>query len=531
MIGSVVGQYKLVAKLGEGGFATVFKATKLTTGETVAVKLLHPEYGSEDDYVRRFRREAQVAQALPDNPHIAKPLDFGTHENIPFLVMEYLDGKDLSDVLGDGGKLAVGDAVSIALQVAEALQAAHRIGVVHRDIKPQNIRITSSGAIKLMDFGIARPANDTKLTQAGLFVGTPSYIAPEVWEGKTADARSDLYALGIVLYEALGGQTPFGGDTPAAIMRQHLLGQARPLSTIRGDLPSGLDSIVLKAISRDPSWRFQTAQEFAVALRTPERPVQIPVQPAVAPPAPVRRQPGRAAPAWREVRPPVASPSQAYLVAGRSQFQLRPTATLIGRDPRSDIRLQDQRLSALHARIEVSANQYFLRDLGSRNGTYVNGQRIESGVLLCNGDRVQVGGVSFHFVQPPVSESSGQPRFGRGPALGQGTSAGTEEFWWAALCHASIVLLLTASIVPLAAAMAPLVIWLLAAPRSPRVGFHARQALLYQVLVAVAMLLVTGYGSLIWIAATLYAGYAALQCSRGVDYRYPLLGQIAATWR
>jgi len=521
VIGTTLGNYKLVQRLGGGGFSTVYQAMDVRGGAPVALKLLRQEYAEDADFLRRFQREAEIALSLPDNPHIAKPLEFGTYDGTPYFVVEYLDGQDLSEAIAGGRRLPVPEVLSIGLQVSDALQTAHRKGVVHRDIKPQNIRVTASGLLKVMDFGIARPPEGTRLTQTGAFIGTPVYIAPEVWEGQPADPRADIYALGVVLYEALGGRVPFGGETPAAIMREHLYGQPKALSSLRSDLPAGIESIVLKALARRPQDRFQSAGDLITALRNPGRPVALPKPPEQVPPR--RPPPVPAGPAWRRFQTPGTSGvPQAYLVGAGSQLLLKPGATMIGRDPRSDIKFDDHLLSAQHARIELQGGQYVLRDLGSRNGSYVNGRRVQNAALLRHGDKLQVGQLSFTFVQSPAAMAGG-------PGLAAGAS---EQNLWAALCHASALFTIAGTAIPFVPALIPILIWLLAGRRSPLLALHAGQAFLFQMLV-LAVLIIThsSYTSLIWLATTGYACFGAFRLLQGRDFRYPILGSIAALWK
>jgi serine/threonine protein kinase len=260
------GTYKLYDKVGSGGFATVYLGRNLRTNQIVAVKVLREEFAEDPGSVERFRREAQLVQRL-DHPNIVRVLDYGVEAGQHFLVMDYIEGKTLAQLIRERGPLPVAEAVTYAAQVCEALQVAHRAGVVHRDIKPQNLMVTPEGTLKVMDFGVARLAAMTVLTHSGQSLGTPLYMAPEIASGLPADIRSDIYSLGIVLYQMLAGKVPFEGDSPWTVMRQQIETPPPPLSALRRDLPAWLELIVIKALAKDPSARYQTPTEILAALR------------------------------------------------------------------------------------------------------------------------------------------------------------------------------------------------------------------------------------------------------------------------
>ena len=266
MIGTTLGSYKLLDKIGGGGFAQVYLARDTRTNQVVALKVLRSEYVEDPEFIARFRHEAQALLRLPPNPHIVALHEFGEQNGTYFLAMEYLEGHDLQEVIRRQGALPVETTVSIVAQVAEALAVALQGGVVHRDVKPANIKINPQGVAKIMDFGIARAAEGTRLTRTGMTVGTPSYMAPELWEGKPAGPQSDVYALGVMLCEMLLGQSPFEATTPAATMRRHLTEPPPRLNVARPDVPPWLAEISDRALAKDPAQRYCDAGELLAAL-------------------------------------------------------------------------------------------------------------------------------------------------------------------------------------------------------------------------------------------------------------------------
>jgi serine/threonine protein kinase len=270
------GKYEILGKLGAGGMATVYRARHLAFGEIRAIKLVGRRLEDDEEFLRRFRNEAIVARRL-QHPNAVRVEDLDTTEDgRPFIVMEYVEGRNLREVIRRDGALGLRRAVAVARQVAAALSAAHELGIVHRDIKPDNILITGSGpaeTAKVLDFGIAKAkedfGGDHVATRTGTMVGTPQYISPEQAMGRRGDeldGRADLYSLGVVLYEALAARKPFDGDTPVAVAHNVRHAEAPPLASLRGDLDPGLVAVVERAMAREPSARFATAREMAEAL-------------------------------------------------------------------------------------------------------------------------------------------------------------------------------------------------------------------------------------------------------------------------
>jgi serine/threonine protein kinase/tetratricopeptide (TPR) repeat protein len=265
MIGETVSHYKIVEKLGEGGMGVVYKALDTTLERHVAIKFLPSRLQSDKKAKKRFAQEAKAASAL-NNSNIAVIHEIDeTPEGHMFIVMAYYDGRTLKDKLEDG-PLPVDEAVKIVSQIASGLAAAHEKNIFHRDIKPANILITQGGEIKLADFGLAKLAGQTKLTKTGTTVGTVSYMSPEQAGGREVDARSDIFSLGVVLYELLTGELPFPGDHEAAVLYGIMHNQPEPLTDYPGDVPELLQQIVNRMLAKDPASRYQSAGDLLVDL-------------------------------------------------------------------------------------------------------------------------------------------------------------------------------------------------------------------------------------------------------------------------
>ena len=262
MVGRVLNsRYELEQLIGTGGMADVYRARDNLLGRTVAVKILHPQFAKDPVFIERFRQEAQAAANLNQN-NIVNVFDWGIEDSTYYIVMEYVQGRDLKSIIVQGGPLMPERAVEIAMAICLALDAASARGIVHRDIKPQNIIVTGDGQIKVMDFGIARTAGGSAMTQTGTIMGTAQYISPEQAQGRPADPRSDLYSLGIVLYEMLTGKVPFNGDNPVAIAYKHVREDPLAPSLINPDISPELEAVVMKALAKNPENRYQSAMEM-----------------------------------------------------------------------------------------------------------------------------------------------------------------------------------------------------------------------------------------------------------------------------
>ncbi|HXB55356.1 MAG TPA: protein kinase [Vicinamibacteria bacterium] len=263
-VGERFGDYLLLDPLGKGGMATVFLAER--NGEQVALKRPLAAFLEDPEFLERFLREAEIGRTL-HHPNIIRIFERGHVDGVPYFTMELVKGETLQAHIRKVGALPGKPATKIVTQVAEALDYAHLKGVVHRDLKPSNIMIVEDGTVKVMDYGIARARRFEGLTVTGAFLGTPDYVAPETAEGKGADARSDLYSLGIVFYEILTGKKPFVGDTPFATLRKHVSEAPTPPSVVVPGLPRQLETIVLRLLQKDPGERYPGAEELLIELR------------------------------------------------------------------------------------------------------------------------------------------------------------------------------------------------------------------------------------------------------------------------
>src|SRR4051794_21600242 len=277
----VDGRYRAQKRLGSGGMAEVWCAEDEVLGRRVALKLLGSRYAEDDEFRERFRREAQAAAGLA-HPNIVGIFDFGEWDGIPYIAMELVDGRTLKDLVRERGPLPPATAVAVMEQILRALGYAHQRGIVHRDIKPQNVIIDDEGHAKGADFGIAR-AVASEMTETGTIIGTVQYISPEQAEGHQVDARSDLYSAGIVLYELLTGRVPFEAESAVSIAIQQINERPVPPGQLQPGVPRGLEAVVMRALEKDPALRFQTAGEFIAALRAPAAPPPVAVEPAYVP--------------------------------------------------------------------------------------------------------------------------------------------------------------------------------------------------------------------------------------------------------
>ncbi|HEY4156992.1 MAG TPA: serine/threonine-protein kinase [Polyangiaceae bacterium] len=274
------GQFQILEKIGTGGMGSVYKASQPAMNRMVAIKILHPKLANRKDLVSRFRREARAMSQL-SHPNTVKVFMYGELEDDGslYIVMEMLEGKNLNQTVRKGGPIPQDGAIAILIQVCGALQEAHDLGIVHRDLKPENIFLSRQGGIadfpKVLDFGLAKVTDQQMqpgsviLTQEGMVFGTPEFMSPEQAQGRTLDARSDIYSLAVILYEVLTGKLPFTAKTPMEYIQKHVTEPIIPLSERVPDktFPKELDAVMAHALAKKPEGRFQTAAEFAEALR------------------------------------------------------------------------------------------------------------------------------------------------------------------------------------------------------------------------------------------------------------------------
>ena len=257
-------RYEIVSKIGAGGMSDVYKAKDHVLGRFVAIKVLKPEFSEDRGFVAKFRTEAQSAAGL-EHPNIVNIYDVGSEEGLHYIVMEYVEGITLKTYIEKKGQLSFKEAVSIAIQVARGIEAAHNKQIIHRDIKPQNIMISTEGKVKVMDFGIARAASSN--TVSSDVMGSVHYSSPEQARNGFVDGRSDIYSLGIVMYEMVTGRVPFDGDTTVAVAIQHLQEEMTPPSVYAKNLPISMEKIILKCTQKNADRRYQTIGDLLADLR------------------------------------------------------------------------------------------------------------------------------------------------------------------------------------------------------------------------------------------------------------------------
>src|SRR6266540_1090402 len=262
----IAGRYELEELVGKGGMSSVYRARDRLLERTVAIKLLHEHYSRDEDYVERFRREARAAARL-SHPNIVTVIDRGQADGRQFIVFEYVDGQNLKQLVERQGRLPVRTTLELGVEIGRALAFAHDAGLVHRDVKPQNV-LLGNGDVKVTDFGIARSLDvKSGLTETGTVLGTSEYIAPEQASGRPVDALSDVYSLGIVLWELLAGGPPYTGESFLAVAMRHVNDPVPSISSVRPDVPVRLDAALRRAMAKDPTDRFASMDEFVAELQ------------------------------------------------------------------------------------------------------------------------------------------------------------------------------------------------------------------------------------------------------------------------
>ena len=383
LLGHVInGRYKLIDERGNGNFGTVYIARDLLTNYIYAAKIMHLDHAQDSELLERFKREAYILQSL-NNPHVVRLVDYGNEGSIYFIMINHIDGQNLKWYIQTYGPVDVLRGFNYIIQAAEGLDAAFKAGVVHRDIKPQNILISNKGVVKIADFGLSRSSNAPTITTTDKFMGTAYYSSPEQMQhGHDADIRSDLYSLAIVLYESLVGRPPFSGDTVVDIIFKHLNDPVPSIYHQRRDVPPEIDAFMQRAMAKSPAARFQTPHEFIIALEV--------IQQIVRGPVPVTRK----------------LEARLVLAANGKIFPLIGDKLIVGReDPKHeihpDIQIDDSTmtLGRKHARLMYQDGTWMVEDRNSRNKTRLNGKIISPYELLPlkDGDVLHFGRVEARF--------------------------------------------------------------------------------------------------------------------------------------
>jgi serine/threonine protein kinase len=409
LIGRVIkGRYKLIDERGRGSFATVYVTRDLENNRIHAVKVMHLELSDNDELLARFQREAHILLNLND-AHIVRIVDYGDENNMHYIVMDYIDGQNLKYHMLNSGPLDLVRALNYTHQIAEGLDAAYKQGVVHRDIKPQNILVNTHDVVKITDFGLARSRETVTLTQSNVFMGTAYYISPEQAEsGRAADTRSDLYSVAAVLFEMLAGKPPYQGDTAVDIVIKHMNEKIPSICRLRPDLPIELDHFMQKALAKQPSDRYATPREFIAAIEH--------LQEGIRDMSTDKRmlvnydqRAGILGPSRQRVVPPVAQPvpqKEAYLIVLSSgeSIPLKGELMVVGRkDPTlgiyPEIHLPDKTVGRRHAYIRSKHGVYTVEDLNALNKTRLNGVILppHEEHTLKDGDVLRFGSVEVRF--------------------------------------------------------------------------------------------------------------------------------------
>ncbi len=403
MVGRVIkGRYKLIDERGRGSFATVYVARDTENNHIYAVKVMHLELSNDGELLARFQREAHILLNLSD-PHIVRIVDYGNDNNMHFIVMDYIDGQNLKYHMITQGMMEPLHALDYSRQIAEGLDTAYKQGVVHRDIKPQNILINSKGVVKITDFGLARSRETVTLTQSNVFMGTAYYISPEQAEsGRSADTRSDLYSVATVLFEMLSGRPPFEGETAVDIVIKHMNEKVPSICRLRHDLPMDMDIFMQKAMAKSPTERYTTPQEFIAALEQLQQRIQ-----AMPPMERVAGAGSEQKSGSIDASKLIATPQkQARLIVLSSGQPIPLTGELmvVGRqDPIlgifPEISLADKTVGRRHAYLRNQQGTFTVEDLNALNKTRLNGVTLtpHEEHTLKDGDILRFGSVEVRF--------------------------------------------------------------------------------------------------------------------------------------
>ena len=381
LLGRIIkGRYKLIDERGSGSFGEVYIARDLETNYLYAAKVMYLDHASDNELLERFKREAYILHSL-NNSHIVRIIDYGNDDNIYFIIMHHIDGQNLKFYITTYGPMEPLRAIHYVLQVAEGLDAAYKMGVVHRDMKPQNILVSNKGEVKIVDFGLSRSKDSPTITSSDKFMGTAYYTAPEqVMSSHAADIRSDLYSLGVVLFETLAGYPPYTGGTVVDIILKHQSEDIPSICSIRPGLPYELDAFLQKAMAKQPDARYQTPREFIAALEQIQGRIRGPV--------------------------PALSQARLFIISTGQTFALNGTKMIVGRkDPKReihpDIQIDDptMTLGRVHARLMNEKGTWMIEDQNSRNKTRLNGNILHpyESMPLKDGDILHFGRVEARF--------------------------------------------------------------------------------------------------------------------------------------
>jgi serine/threonine protein kinase len=398
------GHYKLIDVRGSGSMATVYVSRDLDSNRIFAVKVLRPEIANQGEFLERFHREAQILMFLTD-PHIVRPVEYGDDGDVHYIVMDYVDGTTLKEQIIASAPFPVDRAIDVALQAAEGLNAAFmQKKVVHRDVKPQNILVTTKNVVKLTDFGMARAQESVTLTGSNVFMGTPFYVAPEqADDGRNADIRSDLYSLACVLFEMLTGQVPYDGTNAVDVVVKHVRNPVPSVCELRPDLPAALDSFLQKAMAKAPGQRFQTPVEFIQKLEE----LKQQIGPASSLNGTQNRPAGPPSPLGAPPPVEVERPRLTLMATGQVIY-LTGNQAIIGRsDPHRQIYPEvdlstldtDRMVSRRQARVLQHDGRYFVEDLRALNVTKLNGTPLRPNEEreLSDGDILRAGNIEMRF--------------------------------------------------------------------------------------------------------------------------------------
>ena len=376
----IKGRYKLIDERGSGSFGEVYITRDLQTNYLYAAKIMYPDHAYDNELLERFKREAYILQSLND-PHIVRIVDYGNDDNLYFIIMHHIDGENLKYCITNYGPIEPSLAIHYILQAAHGLDAAYKIRVVHRDIKPQNILISNKGVVKIVDFGLSRSKESPTITSSDKFMGTAYYTAPEqVMSSHAADIRSDLYSLGIVLFEALSGSPPYSGGTVVDIILKHQSEDVPSICRIHPGLPYEFDAFMQKAMAKQPDARFQTPREFILALEQLQYRIRGPM------------------PALPQACLVIISTGQTFILAGAKMIVGREDPK---REVHPDIQIDDptKTLGRVHARFLNEKGTWMIEDQNSRNKTRVNGKILHpyESMPLKDGDVLHFGRVEARF--------------------------------------------------------------------------------------------------------------------------------------